>query len=215
MVRCGHAAAGRSVAVGQDQVQDQTDKGDDDRGQYCVPEELVDVEGQRRRLGDPLGDLQNEGVDQKGEQSLGQDVERKRQQPDDRLDDRIDQAEDQADDQEREDVLDCPGLPLLRADPNAWNNQRRQPDGNRIDRHLDQESAHAAHRGRTNAQVPQALLTFFRETLPAEGYELVSEGGNDSGILINPDGGLQEFTGNGIAVSIIADDNSIVTLTQP
>ena len=63
--------------------------------------------------------------------------------------------------------------------------------------------------------MPQALLTFLRETLPAEGYELVSEGGNDSGILINPDGGFQEFTGNGIAASIIADDNSIVTLTQP
>lgn len=42
--------------------------------------------------------------------------------------------------------------------------------------------------------------------------ELVTEAGNEEGILENPEAGTQDFTGNGIAVSIIADDTTFITL---
>lgn len=59
---------------------------------------------------------------------------------------------------------------------------------------------------------PPEILAFFREALPAEGYELVSETGNEEGLLVDPEGGFQEFTGNGISVSILADDITFITL---
>lgn len=62
---------------------------------------------------------------------------------------------------------------------------------------------------------PQEMLAFFRETLPAEGYELVSEGGNEEGMAENPNAGFQDFTGNGITAGIIADDITIITLRVP
>jgi len=44
------------------------------------------------------------------------------------------------------------------------------------------------------------------------GYELVSETGNEEGMLANENGGFQEFGGNGITVGIIAGDLTFITL---
>jgi hypothetical protein len=75
-------------------------------------------------FGDPGGDPQHQCVDDNMEQANRQDVQRYRQDLDDRLDERVDQTEDHADDEDDPDALQL-GVATYEAHP--MDEQRDHP----------------------------------------------------------------------------------------
>src|SRR6516164_7680460 len=119
------SGAGATADVANHERQHPAHDGQHDGGPDRRPPEMVELQPPVSGVfGDPRGDPQHQGVDHDMDQAEGQDVERDRQDLDDRLDERVDQTEDHAYDEDDPDPFQL-GVAAYEAHP--VDEERDQP----------------------------------------------------------------------------------------